>query len=138
MNTKYYNLDYIQDVFGSDKTAQHSGTRMASTKYFRFNPIVGEPDTFPIDETDPDRLQELCDIVDEYMTEDEQQMKLKQLNQVIHPKSWVKRAIQKLRQLEYYGGEAPDIDRYLNRRKDQLLERAGDANKKPTRVCPDS
>jgi len=67
---------------------------MASTKYFRFNPIVGEPNSFPIDEIDEDRLQALCDIVDEYMDEDEQKSKLKQLGEVIHPKSWIQRAIQ--------------------------------------------
>lgn len=49
----------LEDVFGEDKTASHRGTRMASTKYLRFNPVVGEPNTFPIDETDPVKLQEL-------------------------------------------------------------------------------
>jgi hypothetical protein len=67
---------------------------MSSTKYFRFNPIVGKPDSFPIDEIDPGRLQELCDIVDKYMAEDEQQNKLAKLGEVIHPKSWLQRAIQ--------------------------------------------
>lgn len=67
---------------------------MASTQYFRFNPLIGEPNTFPIDETDPRRLQDLCDIVDEYMETDEQQKKLKKLGGIIHPKSWAQRAIQ--------------------------------------------
>eukprot|EP00804_Cyclotella_cryptica_P010208 CCRYP_013828-RA/>CCRYP_013828-RA protein AED:0.12 eAED:0.12 QI:366/1/1/1/1/1/12/339/913 len=77
----------LQDVFGEGSTAQHSGTKMASTKYFRFNAVVGEPDSFPIDETDPRRLQELCDIVDNYMAEEEQQLKLKQLGEIINPPS---------------------------------------------------
>jgi len=77
----------LQDVFGEGRTAQHSGTKMASTKYFRFNAVVGEPDSFPIDETDPRRLQELCDIVDNYMAEDEQQLKLKKLGEIINPPS---------------------------------------------------
>jgi len=59
---------------------------MSSTQYFRFNPLIGEPDSFPIDEIDPDRLQELCDIVDRYMDEDEQKNKLEQLGDIIHPK----------------------------------------------------
>lgn len=67
---------------------------MASTKYFRFNPVIGDPNSFPIDEIDEDRLQGLCDIVDEYMAEDEQQAKLKQLGDIVHPKSFLQRAIQ--------------------------------------------
>ena len=82
-------------MFGEDKTANFVGTKMASTKYLRFNPIVGDPNSFPIDETDPEKLQGLCDIVDEYMAEDEQQRKLKLLGEIIHPKSWVQRAIQR-------------------------------------------
>lgn len=81
-------------MFGEEKTAQHSGTNMSSTKYFRFNPIVGRPDSFPIDEIDPGRLQDLCDIVDEYMAEEEQQRKLAKLGEVIHPKSWLQRAVE--------------------------------------------
>ena len=76
----------LEDVFGDDRTANFSGTKMASTKYFRFNPIVGDPDSFPIDETDPKKLQDLCDIVDEYMAEETQQKKLQQLGDVIHPR----------------------------------------------------
>ncbi|KAL9180648.1 hypothetical protein ACHAXT_011101 [Thalassiosira profunda] len=85
----------LEDVFGENKTAQHRRTSMESTKYFRFNPTVGEPDSFPIDEVDEDRLQDLCDIVDAYMSEDEQQRKLQQLGDIIHPKSWVQRAVKK-------------------------------------------
>lgn len=83
----------LEDVFGEDTTAQHKGGRMSSTKYFRFNPIIGEANTFPIDETDEDKLQGLCDIVDAYMAEEEQQSKLRQLGEVVHPKSWIQRAI---------------------------------------------
>ena len=73
-------------MFGEGTNVQHSGTKMSSTKYFRFNPLIGKPDSFPIDEVDPDRLQELCDIVDRYMEEEGQQSKLKQLGDVIHRK----------------------------------------------------
>lgn len=86
-----HDLSLSQDVFGEDKTAKHTGTKMASTKYFRFNPTVGKPDSYPIDEIDPVRLQELCNIVDEYMAEEEQQMKLKKLGEIIHPTSWLQR-----------------------------------------------
>ncbi|KAL3810911.1 hypothetical protein ACHAXA_008761 [Cyclostephanos tholiformis] len=82
----------LEDVFGEEK----GGTKMASTTYFRFNANVGRPDSgkFPIDEIDPGRLQELCDIVDAYMEEDEQKLKLKKLGDLIHPKGWIQRAIQ--------------------------------------------
>mmetsp|Transcript_4552 Transcript_4552/g.9444 ORF Transcript_4552/g.9444 Transcript_4552/m.9444 type:complete len:938 (+) Transcript_4552:164-2977(+) len=75
----------MEDVFGEGSNAK-GGPQMSSTKYFRFNPLIGEPDSFPIDEIDPERLQELCDIVDRYMDEDEQKTKLKQLGDIIHPK----------------------------------------------------
>lgn len=81
-------------MFGEGKNAQHARSKMASTKYFRFNANIGEPNSFPIDEIDPDKLQELCDTVDEYMTEDEQQLKLQQLGNIVHPKTWIQRAIQ--------------------------------------------
>lgn len=85
----------LQDVFGEEKTAV-GGTKMASTTYFRFNAEVGRPDSgkFGIDEIDPANLQELCSIVDDYMAEDEQKLKLKKLSNIIHPKSWLQRAIQ--------------------------------------------
>lgn len=86
----------LEDIFGEEKTAQHGETKMASTAYFRFNANVGRPDSgkFPIDEINPGRLQELCDIVDDYMSEDEQKLKLKKLGEIIHPMSWLQRAIQ--------------------------------------------
>jgi len=84
----------LEDVFGEEKTAQHKGRRTSSTKYFRFNPIIGEANSFPIDEIDEDKLQALCDMVDEYMAEEEQQSKLQQLGELVHPKSWIQRAVQ--------------------------------------------
>ncbi|KAL7447037.1 hypothetical protein ACHAXM_011569 [Skeletonema potamos] len=75
----------MEDVFGDGANAK-GGKKMSSTKYFRFNPLIGKPDSFPIDEVDPDRLQELCDIVDRYMGEGEQKSKLKQLGDIVHPK----------------------------------------------------
>ena len=81
----------LEDVFGHEKTAQHKGLRTSSTKYFRFNPVVGKAGTFPIDEIDEDELQSLCDIVDKYMATEEQQRKLQQLGEVVHPKSWIQR-----------------------------------------------
>ena len=66
----------LDDVFG-----EGSGS---STRYFRFNPVIGPPESFPIDEVDPERLQDLCDIVDYYMESDEQQAELKELRRVVH------------------------------------------------------
>lgn len=84
--TRFYHHRKQSYVWITSTNVQHSGTKMSSTKYFRFNPLIGKPDSFPIDEVDPDRLQELCDIVDRYMEEEEQQAKLKQLGDVIHRK----------------------------------------------------
>ncbi|EED90234.1 predicted protein [Thalassiosira pseudonana CCMP1335] len=86
----------LEDVFGEGRTAQLRGTKMDSTAYFRFNAIVGKPDSFPIDEIDPVRLQELCNIVDRYMAEEKQQQKLKQLGNLIHPPSIFQRAFRRL------------------------------------------
>ena len=87
----------LEDVFGEGSTSQLGGTRMASTKYFRFNPVVGMANDFPIDEVDEDRLEELVSIVNRYMAEDDQQMKLKQLGDVVNPTSRVQRIIQRLK-----------------------------------------
>jgi len=66
---------------------------MVDTKYFRFNAVVGNPDSFPIDETNPERLQELCNIVDRYMAEAEQQQKLKLLGEVVNSQQRLTRKI---------------------------------------------
>jgi calcium-independent phospholipase A2-gamma len=84
----------MEDVFGGTRTARH-GNDLAGTKYFRFNAVVGDPDSFPIDETNPDRLQELCDIVDAYMAEEEQQDKLRQLGEIVNPQYRLKRSIRR-------------------------------------------
>lgn len=81
----FFMLSFRQDVFGDGANAK-GGAKMSSTKYFRFNPLIGEPDSFPIDEIDPDKLQDLCDMVDSYMDEDEQKLALRRLGDIIHPK----------------------------------------------------
>jgi predicted acylesterase/phospholipase RssA len=86
----------LEDVFGEGRTSQLCGTNVASTKYFRFNAIVGVANDFPIDEIDENRLEELCDIVDRYMAEEEQVSKLKMLGDVINPPSRLERAMRRL------------------------------------------
>jgi len=81
----------LEDVFGDGSTSQLCGTRMSSTKYFRFNPVVGVANDFPIDEVNPDRLEELVQIVNRYMAEDEQQKKLQRLGQIINRTPLVRR-----------------------------------------------
>jgi methyl coenzyme M reductase gamma subunit len=54
-----------------------------TTRYFRFNPVVGTPDDFPIDVTDPAKLAELRKITTNYMTEQAQQQKLEQIGDIL-------------------------------------------------------
>jgi len=53
-----------------------SRSSVSRTRYFRFNPVIGMPDSFPIDTTDPEKLAQLRDITLEYMKQPEQQRKL--------------------------------------------------------------
>uniref|UniRef100_A0A7S3LG81 PNPLA domain-containing protein n=1 Tax=Amphora coffeiformis TaxID=265554 RepID=A0A7S3LG81_9STRA len=65
----------LEDILGETSML---GTRssVSRTKYFRFNPVIGMPDSFPIDTTDPEKLAQLRDITLQYMKQPEQQRKL--------------------------------------------------------------
>mgnify|MGYP001339090364 CR=1 FL=1 len=60
--------------------------RAQKTKYFRFNPVVGGPDDFPIDGTDPAKLEELSEITTAYMNEPEQKAKLDEIVSILQCK----------------------------------------------------
>jgi len=49
---------------------------MSKTGYFRFNPVLGRPDEFPIDVTDPEKLDRMKKVTREYMQEPEQLEKM--------------------------------------------------------------
>ena len=65
----------LEDILG-DPAVFGRGTSVSRTKYFRFNPVIGKPDEFPIDVTDPEKLEKLRQITRQYMAEPEQQAKM--------------------------------------------------------------
>jgi hypothetical protein len=64
---------------------------VSKTKYYRFNPIIGTADMFPIDGTDPEKLEELSKITTAYMNEPEQRMKLDEIVSILNGKRGKKR-----------------------------------------------
>ena len=68
----------LEDILG-DSSIVGSGSQLAKTRYFRFNPVIGMPDEFPIDVTDPDKLARLRQITRAYMDEPEQRAKTSEI-----------------------------------------------------------
>ena len=56
---------------------------VSGTRYFRFNPVIGLPDEFPIDVTDPDKLEQLKTITKNYLKEPEQQRKIREIENIL-------------------------------------------------------
>ena len=73
----------LEDILGEGGTAKLGRSKVSDTLYMRFNPVLGLPDEFPIDVTDPEKLEQIKTISREYMNEPEQQRKLKSLKDVI-------------------------------------------------------
>jgi hypothetical protein len=48
--------------------------------------VIGLPDSFPIDVTDPEKLAQLRDITREYMGQPEQQRKLREIADILKGK----------------------------------------------------
>jgi len=69
----------LEDIMGEGGTAQLGKTSVFQTKYYRFNPIVGTGDEFPIDVTEPEKLERLAEITKAYMNKPEQKRKLKEI-----------------------------------------------------------
>lgn len=65
----------LEDVLG-DRTTIQGKSSVSNTTYMRFNPTLGMPDEFPIDVTDPEKLQQIKTITYNYMKEPEQMEKL--------------------------------------------------------------
>jgi len=76
----------LEDVLGDGTTAQGKSS-VSNTSYMRFNPTLGLPDEFPIDVTDPDKLQQIKTITREYMKEPEQQRKLEAISDILKGRS---------------------------------------------------
>jgi calcium-independent phospholipase A2-gamma len=81
----------LEDVLG-DAGVLSSST---STRYFRFNPVIGLPDEFPIDVTEPAKLARLKQIAREYMSTPEQRAKLSDIAAIMNGKKrlrkWLRR-----------------------------------------------
>lgn len=74
----------LQDILGQGTTTNPSS--FSDTKYFRFDPIIGKPSDFPIDATDPIRLEKLSKIASDYMEQPEQQEKLEEMTNILRGK----------------------------------------------------
>jgi calcium-independent phospholipase A2-gamma len=73
----------LEDIMGEGGTAQLGRSSVSNTRYMRFNPTLGMPDEFPIDVTDPEKLQLLKSITLDYMKEPEQQSKIKEVADIV-------------------------------------------------------
>ena len=69
----------LEDIMSEGGTAQLGKSSVSQTKYYRFNPIVGTGDEFPIDVTAPEKLERLAETTRAYMNKPEQQRKLKEI-----------------------------------------------------------
>ena len=69
----------LEDILGDASNQLKRSSSISNTKYVRFNPILGFPDDFPIDITDPKKLEKIKQITRAYMNAPEQQRKLKDL-----------------------------------------------------------
>jgi len=79
----------LEDILGQGSTAHLGISTVSKTKYFRFNPIVGTSNEFPIDGTDPIKLEELSKITTAYMHEPEQKAKLDEIVSILNEqKGW--------------------------------------------------
>lgn len=72
-----------------------TGASTSKTKYYRLNPIIGAPDTFPIDGTDPALLSRLAQITSDYMEEPEQREKLQEIRDTLDGRRGLRRFFSK-------------------------------------------
>jgi calcium-independent phospholipase A2-gamma len=77
----------LEDILGQGSTAHLGKSSISKTKYYRFNPLVGTADAFPIDETSPIKLEQLSRITTAYMDEPEQRSKIDEIVSILNPES---------------------------------------------------
>ncbi len=53
----------------------------------KFDPVIGTPEDFPIDGTDAKRLEMLSNLTTNYMKEEEQAQKLKEIKSILASKN---------------------------------------------------
>ena len=62
-----------------------------ATRYFRFNPLLGGPNDFPIDTTDTKVLSEITAVTEAYLQEPLQRKKFAQISELCDPRrGWKK------------------------------------------------
>lgn len=83
----------LEDILGQGSTAHLGRSSVSKTKYYRFNPVIGTADMFPIDGTDPEKLEQLSKITTAYMNEPEQRAKLDEIVSILNGKSWRRRLL---------------------------------------------
>jgi Patatin-like phospholipase len=85
----------LEDVFGTPSLLNANtdkSSAVSSLLYCRFNPVIGRPDEFPIDVTDPEKLMKLRHVTKEYLNEPQQREKIDQIDVLFNGrKSWFKR-----------------------------------------------
>jgi calcium-independent phospholipase A2-gamma len=69
----------LEDILGEGGTMVKRSSSISNTQYVRFNPILGFPDEFPIDITDPKKLELIKQITRDYMNMPEQKRRLEEL-----------------------------------------------------------
>jgi hypothetical protein len=74
----------LEDILGegSEKSIRRGGSHMSRTRYYRLNPTLGLADEFPIDVTEPAKLNRLKEIAAEYLAEPAQQRKLQEIGRI--------------------------------------------------------
>jgi predicted acylesterase/phospholipase RssA len=72
----------LEDILG-ESSILGPRSSVSKTRYFRFNPVIGMPDEFPIDVTDPKKLTKLRQLTKDYMNEPEQCAKLQQISDLL-------------------------------------------------------
>jgi predicted acylesterase/phospholipase RssA len=73
----------LEDILGQSAVLGCKHAATGNTRYFRFNPVIGAPDEFPIDVTDPDKIAELKKITMKYMDEPEQQAMMESIRDIL-------------------------------------------------------
>lgn len=74
----------LEDILGEGGARSISrGSHISQTRYYRLNPTLGLPDEFPIDETDPAKLDQLKEIALAYLEEPAQQKKLAEIGDIL-------------------------------------------------------
>ena len=86
----------LEDVLGTSSVLGNNKSASRKTRYFRFNPVVGTPDDFPIDVTDPVKLAALRDITTKYMAEPAQQEQLEVIGDILKGRKGLRRRLSKI------------------------------------------